>query len=215
MVAKPSELTPLSTLALARAFEQLPPGVLGILAGAGDVGEQLVDDPRVDGIAFTGSVDTGRRINVRAAQRIARVNLELGGKDPFVVCADVGADVGVAARGGAWAAFLNAGQVCTSAERFYVEREDYDDFVAAFVEHTETLVLGDPLDERTDLGPMVSASQRGKVAAQLEAAVNAGAQLVTGGGDGGLPFAVARAAGESRACGQRVRAARLRRRWAK
>jgi acyl-CoA reductase-like NAD-dependent aldehyde dehydrogenase len=185
VVAKPSELTPLSTLALARAFEQLPAGVLGILAGAGDVGERLVDDPRVDGIAFTGSVDTGRRIGVRAAQRIARVNLELGGKDPFIVCADVGADVGVAARGGAWAAFLNAGQVCTSAERFYVQREVYDDFVEAFVQHTGTLVLGDPLDEGTDLGPMVSSRQRDKVAAQLEAAVAAGAELVTGGGDGG------------------------------
>ena len=79
---------------------------------------------------------------------MARINLELGGKDPFIVCADVAAEIEVAARGGAWAAFLNAGQVCTSAERFYVEHAVYDDFVSAFVEHTRTLRVGDPLDDR-------------------------------------------------------------------
>ena len=76
----------------------------------------------MDGIAFTGSVATGTRIAERAAKRVARVNLELGGKDPFIVCADVAGEIEIAARGGAWAAFLNAGQVCTSAERFYVDR---------------------------------------------------------------------------------------------
>ena len=82
------------------------------------------------------------------AERVARINLELGGKDPFIVCADVAADVEVAARGGAWAAYLNAGQVCTSAERFYVMEPVYDDFVQEFVDYTESLVLGDPLDPR-------------------------------------------------------------------
>ena len=91
----------------------------------------------------------------------------------------------MAARGGAWAAYLNAGQVCTSAERFYVERPVYDDFLAAFVEHAESLVVGDPLDPRTDVGPMASAVQRGKVAAQVDDAVAAGATLVTGAGDAG------------------------------
>ena len=95
------------------------------------------------------------------------MNLEMGGKDPFIVCADVGADVGVAAKGGAWAAYLNAGQVCTSAERFYVAREVYDDFVAEFVDYTSSLRVGDPLDASTDVGPMVSAPQRAKVEAQL------------------------------------------------
>ncbi len=84
------------------------------------------------------------------------------------------------ARGGAWAAYLNAGQVCTSAERFYVERAVYDDFLAAFVEHAESLIVGDPLDPKTDVGPMASSAQRGKVAAQVDAAVAAGATLVTG-----------------------------------
>ena len=91
----------------------------------------------------------------------------------------------MAAKGGAWAAFLNAGQVCTSAERFYVMSEVYDDFVREFVDYTGSLVLGDPLEPGTDLGPMVSARQREKVAAQVDAAVAAGAERLTGGDDGG------------------------------
>jgi acyl-CoA reductase-like NAD-dependent aldehyde dehydrogenase len=186
VVCKPSELTPLSTLALAPCFEHLPAGVVNILAGAGEIGEALVGDVRVDGVAFTGSVETGKRVAARCAERLARVNLEMGGKDPFIVCSDVaGEGVAVAARGGAWAAYLNAGQVCTSAERFYVMKAVYDDYLSAFVDHTDSLVVGDPTDSRTDIGPMVSAVQRGKVAAQVEAAVAAGAELVTGGGSGG------------------------------
>jgi acyl-CoA reductase-like NAD-dependent aldehyde dehydrogenase len=181
VVAKPSELTPLSTLMLAPCFDHLPRGVVNILAGAREVGEAIVADERVDGVAFTGSVATGKRVAAACAERVARINLEMGGKDPFIVCADVAEDVAVAARGGAWAAYLNAGQVCTSAERFYVAREVYDDFVSEFVDHTRSLRVGDPTDESTDVGPMVSAGQRDKVVAQVEAAVAAGAELVVGG----------------------------------
>ncbi len=149
-VCKPSELTPLSTLALAPCLDHLPAGLVALLAGGGEVGARLVEDERVDCIAFTGSVATGTRIAERAATRTARVNLEMGGKDPFIVCADVAAEIEIAARGGAWAAFLNAGQVCTSAERFYVQREVYDDFLNAFVDHTKTLQIGDPMDPATD-----------------------------------------------------------------
>ena len=180
VVCKPSELTPLSTLATAGCFEHLPPGVVNILAGAGEVGEAIVRDERVDCVAFTGSVDTGKRIASICAERVARINLELGGKDPFIVCEDVAANVEVAARGGAWAAYLNAGQVCTSAERFYVMEPVYDDFLQAFVDHTETLVVGDPLDPDTDIGPLVSARQHERVSSQVEAAVAAGATLVRG-----------------------------------
>ena len=181
VVAKPSEVTPLSTLMLAPAFDHLPAGVLALVAGAGEVGEALVSDDRVGCVAFTGSVETGKRIASRCAGRVARINLEMGGKDPFIVCADVAGDIEVAARGGAWAAYLNAGQVCTSAERFYVHESVYDDYVAAFVDHTRTLVVGDPFDPSTDLGPMVSAPQRDKVVAQVDAAVAAGAELLIGG----------------------------------
>jgi acyl-CoA reductase-like NAD-dependent aldehyde dehydrogenase len=185
IVAKPSELTPLSTLALAPCFEHLPAGVVNVLAGGGEVGSRIVADERVDCIAFTGSVDTGKKIARVAADRVARINLELGGKDPFIVLADVAEKIDVAAKGGAWAAFLNAGQVCTSAERFYVMDSVYDDYVAAFVGYTESLKLGDPLDPETDIGPMVSARQREKVATQVEAALAAGAQLATGGDGAG------------------------------
>ena len=185
VVCKPSELTPISTLMLAPCLDHLPPGVVSLLAGDGRVGERIVADERVDCVAFTGSVETGKRIAGRCAERIARINLEMGGKDPFIVCADIAGDIEVAARGGAWAAYLNAGQVCTSAERFYVHESLFDDYVQAFVDHTRSLVLGDPLAADTDVGPMVSAAQRGKVDAQVEAAVAAGAELVVGGDRGG------------------------------
>jgi acyl-CoA reductase-like NAD-dependent aldehyde dehydrogenase len=185
VVAKPSEITPLSTLELAGCVDHLPAGVVNLIVGAGDVGAAMSADERIDCIAFTGSVATGKRVAAACAERLARVNLEMGGKDPFIVCSDVASEIEIAARGGAWAAYLNAGQVCTSAERFYVMEDVYDDYVAAFVSHTETLALGDPLEVATDVGPMVSAPQRQKVVDQLEAAVAAGAELLTGGDSGG------------------------------
>jgi betaine-aldehyde dehydrogenase len=184
-VCKPSELTPLSTLAAAACFDHLPAGVVNVICGGPEVGAALVGDERVDCVAFTGSVPTGKSIAATCAQRVARVNLEMGGKDAFIVCADVAGELEIAARGGAWAAFLNAGQVCTSAERFYVEAPVYDEYVERFVDHTRSLELGDPFDPATDIGPMVSAKQRQKVAAQVEAAVAAGAEVVTGGDAGG------------------------------
>jgi acyl-CoA reductase-like NAD-dependent aldehyde dehydrogenase len=187
VVCKPSEVTPLSTLALAPLLDHLPAGVVNLLAGAGDVGAAISAHEDVDCVAFTGSVATGKRVASACAERLARVNLEMGGKDPFIVCSDVAAEIEIAARGGAWAAYLNAGQVCTSAERFYVMEDVFDDYVSAFVAHTETLVLGDPFEVATDIGPMVSAPQRQKVADQLEAAVSAGAEVLTGGDDGGQP----------------------------
>src|SRR5215213_1243660 len=184
-VCKPSELTPLSTLALAPCFDHLPAGVVNLLAGAGDVGARIVGDERVACIAFTGSVATGKQVAMKCAERVARMNLEMGGKDAFIVCADVAGELEVAARGGGWDAFLNAGQVCTSADRFYVHSDVFDDYLQLFADHTRELVVGDPMDANTDIGPMVSAEQREKVAAQLAAAVDAGAELVLGGGDAG------------------------------
>jgi betaine-aldehyde dehydrogenase len=184
-VCKPSELTPLSTLALSHCLEHLPAGVVNLLAGAGDVGERIVGDPDVDCVAFTGSVPTGKRIAAACAERTARINLEMGGKDPFIVCSDVAERIDVAAKGGAWAAFLNAGQVCTSAERFYVMADVYDDYLQAFVDYTGGLRVGDPLDPSTDIGPMVSAPQRRKVHDQVDTAVAAGAEVLIGGDTAG------------------------------
>ena len=185
VVGKPSELTPLSTLMLAPCFEHLPGGVVNLIAGGPDVGAAIASEPRVDGVAFTGSVATGKKVAQACIDRMARVNLEMGGKDPFIVCSDVADRIDVAAKGGAWAAFLNSGQVCTSAERFYVMEEVYDDYVNAFVDYTKSLVIGDPMKSDTDIGPMVSASQRQKVADQVEAAVGAGAEVVVGGDSAG------------------------------
>ena len=180
-VCKPSEVTPLSTLAIGDLFDHLPAGAVNLVAGAGDVGGMISAHEGIDGVAFTGSVETGKKVAAACIDRMARVNLEMGGKDPFLVCSDIAAEIEIAARGGAWAAYLNAGQVCTSAERFYVMEDVYDDYVSAFVEHTNSLVVGDPTDEKTDIGPMVSAPQREKVAAQIEAAVSAGAEVLAGG----------------------------------
>jgi acyl-CoA reductase-like NAD-dependent aldehyde dehydrogenase len=180
-VCKPSEITPLSTLALAACFDHLPAGVVNLVPGGGEVGAALVADERIACVAFTGSVETGKQIAKACAERVARVNLEMGGKDPFIVASDVAGQIGVAAKGGVWAAFLNAGQVCTSAERFYVMGDVYDDYLTEFCEHTSSLVVGDPMDAATDVGPMVSASQRRKVADQVEAAVTAGAEVIVGG----------------------------------
>jgi betaine-aldehyde dehydrogenase len=185
IVCKPSELTPLSTLMLAPCFDHLPEGVVNLVAGAGEVGAAICADDRVDGIAFTGSVETGKKVGHACMDRVARVNLEMGGKDPFIVCPDIADELEVAAKGGAWAAFLNSGQVCTSAERFYVHQDVYDDYLSAFADVTRGLVIGDPMNKDTDIGPMVSAAQRGKVAAQVEAAVASGAEVVAGGGNGG------------------------------
>jgi betaine-aldehyde dehydrogenase len=149
------------------------------------VGAAIVADERIDGVAFTGSVETGKKIAAACAERMARVNLEMGGKDPFIVCSDVADRIDVAAKGGAWAAFLNAGQVCTSAERFYVMDDVYDDYLQSMVDYTGGLVIGDPTDAKTDIGPMVSAAQRQKVHDQVEAAVAAGAEVVVGADHGG------------------------------
>jgi acyl-CoA reductase-like NAD-dependent aldehyde dehydrogenase len=204
LVCKPSELTPLSTLMLAPCFDHLHPGVVNIVAGGGEVGAAITSDPRVDGVAFTGSVETGKKVGRACIDRVARVNLEMGGKDPFIVCSDIADELEVAAKGGAWAAFLNSGQVCTSAERFYVIEDVYDDYVEAFVDAAKGLVIGDPMQSGTDIGPMVSARQRRKVADQVEAAVGAGAEVVVGGDSGGqerghffAPAVVTGAAAES------------------
>jgi acyl-CoA reductase-like NAD-dependent aldehyde dehydrogenase len=185
VVCKPSELTPLSTLMLAPCLDHLPKGVVNLIAGGGEVGAAIASDPRVDGVAFTGSVGTGKKVARACVDRVARINLEMGGKDPFIVCSDVADRIEVAAKGGAWAAFLNSGQVCTSAERFYVMEEVYDAYLDAFVDYTRDLVLGDPMESTTDIGPMVSSRQRQKVMDQVEAAVGAGAEVVVGGDSGG------------------------------
>lgn len=181
VVIKPSELTPLATLRLMESsFAALPKGVMNIVTGTGqDVGEPLCDDPKVACIAFTGSTAVGIRIAERAAKQLKRVNLELGGIDPMIVFED--ADLDVAVHGVAWARFLNAGQVCTSAKRIIVTEKIAREFTEKFVAHVKTIKVGNGMDADTDMGPLISAKALARVEAQVKQALSEGAQLLYGG----------------------------------
>ena len=181
VIIKPAEETPLATLKLAQAFEALPPGVVGIVSGIGtEAGEALVRHPHVDMIAFTGSTATGKHIMRIAADSLKKVNLETSGIDPFIVCED--ADVDIAARGAVWARYLNAGQVCTSAKRFYVVDAVADPFVDRFVQLARQVKVGDPRRPETDMGPLISSGALDAVKQSIAKATKEGARLVTGGG---------------------------------
>lgn len=179
IVLKPSEMTPLATLAFSTIFDHLPPGVVNIVTGAADLGRALVTSRGTQMIAFTGSVATGREIARLAAEQIKRVHLELGGKDAFIVAED--ADLGVAVPGVAWAALLNAGQVCTSTERVYVHQDIVKPFTDRIVDYVRTLRLGNGLEPTTDIGPLIGANYRAKVEEHVDEARSHGALLLTGG----------------------------------
>lgn len=180
-VLKPSEISPLSLLRwVETCCDHLPPGVVNVITGFGqEAGEPLVKSKGTNVIAFTGSVTTGTRIATLAAEQLKKTHFELGGNDALIVCSDV--DVETAAKGAFWAATLNCGQVCTSAERIYVEKEVSDDFIDAVVEEAKTAKLGDPMGSTTDIGPMVSAGQREKIERKIAAAKEQGADVVVGG----------------------------------
>jgi acyl-CoA reductase-like NAD-dependent aldehyde dehydrogenase len=168
IVLKPAELTPLTAVRLEGiALEAgLPEGVLNVVVGPGSVcGRRLVEHPDVAKIAFTGSTEVGRGIAAGAAATIKRVTLELGGKSANVVFAD--ADLEKAAATAPIAVFGNAGQDCCARSRILVERPAVDRFLEALEEHVEALRVGDPLDEATQMGPLISADQREAVASYL------------------------------------------------
>jgi betaine-aldehyde dehydrogenase len=180
IVIKPSEMTPLSTLAFADVFDHLPPGVVNIVSGYGrEAGEPLVLDPRVRVIAFTGSLETGRQIARLAADQMKKLHLELGGKDAFIVAED--ADLDIAVPGVAWAALLNSGQVCTSTERVYVHERLAPQFVERIAEYARGLRLGSGMDPQTDVGPMIGDTYRSKVEAHVADAQARGARVLAGG----------------------------------
>jgi acyl-CoA reductase-like NAD-dependent aldehyde dehydrogenase len=164
IVLKPAELTPLTALRFAELAEQagLPDGVLNVVAGPGSVcGARLVEHPGVAKIAFTGSTEVGRAIAAGAAQTIKRVTLELGGKSPNIVFAD--ADLAAAAAAAPGAVFGNAGQDCCARSRILVQREAMDEFMGALERAVTSIRVGDPLDETTEMGPLISAGQRSTV----------------------------------------------------
>lgn len=180
VVLKPSEFTPLVGVKIVEIFTQagLPKDVLQVVVGDGLTGAALVQSG-VDKISFTGSVPTGKKIMEAAAKSLTPVVLELGGKDPMVVLED--ADLEVAAAGAVWGAFSNSGQVCASVERLYVHEQVAEAFIQKCVAKTQQLRQGLGSGEAVDLGAMNNAPQLAKVAAQVEEAKRAGAQVLTGG----------------------------------
>jgi betaine-aldehyde dehydrogenase len=180
VVAKPPHQNPLSNLMMATAYRLLPPGVVNLVTGDGPgAGEALLQHPGVDLVAFTGSTEVGRHIAAEAGRQLKKVNLELGGIDPFIVFAD--ADLEVAVRAVAWARLLNAGQVCTSSKRIYLVKEIAAEFTRRLVDHVDGLVVGDPILGATDIGPLITAEAVRKVEGQVARAVAEGARLLRGG----------------------------------
>jgi betaine-aldehyde dehydrogenase len=160
IVLKPAELTPLTALELEKiALEAgLPEGVLNVVAGPGSVcGQRMVEHPDIAKIAFTGSTEVGRGIAAGAAQQIKRVTLELGGKSANVIYAD--ADLEAAAAAAPGAVFGNAGQDCCARSRIMVEADAVDEFMSLLEKQVASLIVGDPLDEKTQMGPLISAGQ--------------------------------------------------------
>jgi acyl-CoA reductase-like NAD-dependent aldehyde dehydrogenase len=181
-VVKPASQTPLTALALGEILAEagLPDGALSVLPGPGaTTAGALISDPRVHKISFTGSTDVGTRVMQAAAANITRVSLELGGKSANVVFAD--ADLDVCVEKSLWSVFDNAGQDCCSRSRAFVQRPIYDEFLERFAKRTDAIAVGPPLEESTEMGPLISAAQRQTSLDYLAIGVGEGARRVTGG----------------------------------
>jgi betaine-aldehyde dehydrogenase len=189
-VLKPSELTPLSALRLAELVteaECLPPGVLNVVTGSGEVtGAAVVEHPGIAMVSFTGGTDTGRVVLGSAARTLKPVSVELGGKTPSIVFPD--ADLNAALEGSLMGAFSAHGQNCVAASRLLLHEDVHDEFLERFCQRAAELRLGDPFDPATQFGPLVSEQQLRKVERYVAAGTAEGARLLTGGSrpDGGL-----------------------------
>jgi acyl-CoA reductase-like NAD-dependent aldehyde dehydrogenase len=181
-IVKPASQTPLTILAVADILAEagLPEGTLSVLPGPGSTtGSALIADPRVAKISFTGSTEVGTRVMQAAADNITRVSLELGGKSANVVFAD--ADLDACVESSLWSVFDNAGQDCCARSRQLIQRPLYEEFVSRFAERTEAIRVGPPLEEATEMGPLISQGQRQTSLDYIEVGVQEGAKRVTGG----------------------------------
>ncbi len=180
-VLKPAEQAPLSPLRLGELCLEagIPPGVVNVVAGFGEAGAALSSHPSVDKVAFTGSTEVGQAIVRASAGNLKRLSLELGGKSPNIIFAD--ADLDLAVPGAAMAVFANSGQVCSAGSRLFVERKIHDEFVERLGAFAKTLKVGNPLDPKTQLGPLVSDKQLERVTGYLSAGKSEGARAVAGG----------------------------------
>jgi acyl-CoA reductase-like NAD-dependent aldehyde dehydrogenase len=182
VVVKPAQLTPLSVLMLADILMEagLPPGVISVLPGPGSVaGNALVTHPLVSKVSFTGSTEVGSQIMRLCANNITRVSLELGGKAANVVFAD--ADIERCIESSVFAVFGNCGQDCCARSRLLVQRSIHEEFAARFARRTAALQVGQPLDEKTEVGPLISAGQRQRSLDYVALGQQEGAELITGG----------------------------------
>jgi acyl-CoA reductase-like NAD-dependent aldehyde dehydrogenase len=182
VVLKPSELTPLSTLRIAELMKEVgfPDGVVNIVPGYGNTaGQRLAEHPDVGKIAFTGSTATGRRIVEASQGNLKRVQLELGGKGANIVFEDANLDAAV--NGAAWAIFHNQGQACIAGSRLLLQESIADEFLERFITLARSIRLGDPLDSKTEMGPLTSALHRDRVLSFVDIAREQGGRVLTGG----------------------------------
>lgn len=182
VVAKTADQTPVSSLALAALFEEagFPPGVFNVLTGAGlPAGRLLVQHPGVDKVSFTGSTPTGKSVMKDAADHLAQVTLELGGKSPNIVFAD--ADLEAAVNGVVAGVFASSGQMCIAGGRLLVQRAIHDEFVDRIAQRAGQIRMGDPLDHASEMGPLVTQAQLERVLGLVQSAKDEGARLVCGG----------------------------------
>ncbi len=180
VVLKPATTTPISAVKLCEILLEagLPAGAINLVVGSGGtVGEWMVSDPRVDKVTFTGSPAVGRRITQIAG--IKKITLELGNTSPVIVAPD--ADLAYAAKRCAVGAYYNSGQVCISVQRIYSQRPVYEPFTESFIRASEAMVVGDPLDERVDIGPMIDIREAERIESWVREAEAGGAQVRTGG----------------------------------
>lgn len=182
IVAKPAELTPLTLLKIAEYAQKsgIPDGVLNVITGSGSVaGRDLVSNSGIDGITFTGSIETGQQIMEAAAKNVTPVLLELGGKNPNIVFPD--ADFQKAVQMAKYAIFTNAGQMCWAGSRLFLHFEIYEKFLTELKKQTELIKIGPGQDEKTELGPLVSKDQQERVLNYIKSGSEDGARLITGG----------------------------------
>ncbi len=181
-VVKPASSTPLTDIKLAALLLKagLPPGAVNVVTGPGPVvGEEILSNPKVAKIAFTGETATGKRIMEGSSKLLKRVTLELGGSDPMIVLDD--ADLALAVEGATWGRFRNCGQSCTSVKRLFLHEAIADEFISHFVQKVKTIKIGNGLDKGTHMGPVHTREQRAKVESMVEDAENRGAKAVVQG----------------------------------
>ena len=181
LVIKPASYTPITLLEFMKLVQDLlPKGVINVITGPGDIiGTELATSSKVDMVALTGDVSTGKRIMQMASGNLKKVHLELGGKAPFVVLPD--ASIDAATEGAVVSAFWNTAQDCTATTRVYVQEQMHDKFVSMLIKKASKIRLGDPMKEKTDMGPLVSSKQRERIEEYVEIGLKEGAKLVLGG----------------------------------